>query len=143
MEPKKLRWPAIIAAAAAAAMFTAPPSAARVSPESPTLSKTAECAPGTTVRTDKGAVCGTVADGVKSWLGIRYAAPPVGNLRWAPPEPARAWTSTFPATERGNNCPQADVLGAGSTIEDCLNLNVRAPENAGSKRLPVMVQIHG
>ncbi|MFI0374008.1 carboxylesterase/lipase family protein [Actinomadura sp. 1N219] len=146
MEPKKLRWPAIIAVAAAAMMFTAPPSAARTSPASTTLTKTAEaaeCAPGTTVNTDKGPVCGTVSNGVASWLGIRYAAPPVGDLRWAPPAPAPAWTSTFPATERGTNCPQADGLGAGSTNEDCLNLNVRAPENAGSKRLPVMVQIHG
>ncbi len=142
MEPKKLRWPVIAAAAAAAMMFTAPASATPVSP-STTLSKATDCAPGTTVRTDKGAVCGTVSDGVASWLGIRYAAPPVGRLRWAPPEPAPAWNSTFPATEKGSNCPQADGLGAGSTNEDCLNLNVRAPANAGAKRLPVMVQIHG
>ncbi|TDB89243.1 carboxylesterase, type B [Actinomadura sp. KC216] len=143
MEPKKLRWPAIAAAAAAAMMFTAPASQARTSPQSTTHAEAAECAPGTTVQTDKGPVCGTVSGGVASWLGIRYAAPPVGELRWAPPAPAPAWTSTFPATERGTNCPQADGLGAGSTNEDCLNLNVRAPENAGAKRLPVMVQIHG
>ncbi|TYK44152.1 carboxylesterase/lipase family protein [Actinomadura decatromicini] len=142
MEPKKLRWPIVIAAAAAATMFTSPVSAAPVAP-STTLSETTDCASGTTVSTDKGSVCGTVSDGVASWLGIRYAAPPVGRLRWAPPEPAPAWTSTFPATEKGNNCPQADGLGAGSTNEDCLNLNVRAPVNAGAKRLPVMVQIHG
>ncbi|WP_233526228.1 carboxylesterase/lipase family protein [Actinomadura spongiicola] len=140
MEPKKMRWPALVVAAVAALTFTAPASAARTSPQA---SGAPECAPGTTVRTDRGAVCGTVTGGVTSWLGIRYAAPPVGDLRWAPPTPARPWTSTFPATERGANCPQADGLGSGSTIEDCLNLNVRAPENAGSKRLPVMVQIHG
>ncbi|GAA4231856.1 carboxylesterase family protein [Actinomadura meridiana] len=144
MEPKKLRWPAIFAAVAAALLFAAPASA---SPEAPALgsalAKAPECASGTTVTTDKGTVCGTVADGVKSWLGIRYAAPPVDDLRWAPPAPAPAWNTTFAATEKGNNCPQADGLGSGSTIEDCLNLNVRAPANAGSKRLPVMVQIHG
>ncbi len=65
----------------------------------------AACADGTTVQTDKGAVCGTVADGVKAWLGVPYAASPVGELRWAPPEPHAAWTSTLEATERSEPLP--------------------------------------
>lgn len=90
-----------------------------------------------------GPVCGitsTSASGVNEWLGIPYAAPPVGNLRWQAPQSPTPWTTTLPATTFGSECIQ--VTGAGS--EDCLFVNVWAPANATSASgLPVMVHIHG
>ncbi|TMQ94935.1 carboxylesterase family protein [Actinomadura soli] len=101
------------------------------------------CASGTTVQTDKGPVCGQIADGVKTWLGVPYATPPLGNLRWAPPQPAAPWTNTLEANAAGPTCPQPPGLGQGSTNEDCLRLNVTAPERTDGKPLPVMVELHG
>lgn len=96
------------------------------------------------MQTKSGPVCGLTADGVISYLGIPYAAPPVGKLRWAPPKAAARWTSTFEATVAGNICPGPSVTGGPVTgSEDCLNLNVQIPTGARSKRLPVMVEIHG
>jgi para-nitrobenzyl esterase len=101
------------------------------------------CAPGTTVQTRYGQVCGltsTTARGVNEWLGIPYAAPPVGRLRWRPPQPPTAWTTTLPATAFGSECTQTS--GAGS--ENCLFVNVWAPVTATpTSNLPVMVHIHG
>ena len=97
------------------------------------------CSAGTTINTADGPVCGVTANGVTSYLGIRYAAPPVGALRFRPPAPVTPWTTTFDATTAGNACPSP----GGSTNEDCLNLNVRVPTNAGGGPLPVMLEIHG
>ncbi|MBV9319160.1 MAG: carboxylesterase family protein [Mycobacterium sp.] len=101
------------------------------------------CVPGATVQTTSGPVCGitsTSVSGVNEWLGIPYAAPPVGNLRWQPPQPPAAWTTTRPATAFGSECLQS--TGAGS--EDCLFVNVWAPATATpASDLPVMVHIHG
>lgn len=105
--------------------------------------KAPPCADGTTVVTDKGPVCGTVGDGVRSWLGIPYAAPPLGKLRWAPPEPHAPWTDPLEATEAGAPCAQPAGLGPGSVNEDCLKVNVVAPEKTDGKPLPVMVELHG
>ncbi|HZD01949.1 MAG TPA: carboxylesterase family protein, partial [Actinomycetes bacterium] len=57
------------------------------------------CTAGTTVQTTNGPVCGIVDNGVSQWLGIPFAAPPVGDLRWAPPQPPQPWTSTLQATD--------------------------------------------
>jgi para-nitrobenzyl esterase len=101
------------------------------------------CAPGTTVTTRDGPVCGitsTTAPDVNEWLGIPYAAPPVGNLRWQPPQPPTPWTTTLPATAFGSECIQ--TTGAGS--ENCLFVNVWAPASAtAGSDLPVLVHIHG
>ncbi|MGH3264539.1 MAG: carboxylesterase family protein, partial [Trebonia sp.] len=111
------------------------------------LSSPPSCTPGALVQTESGPVCGVSANGVTSYLGIPYAAPPVGKLRWRPPQPAAPWTQTFAATVAGNICPGPTQTGgppvAGS--EDCLNLNVQVPAGAdsSSSQLPVMVQIHG
>ncbi len=94
------------------------------------------CDDGTTVQTDKGAVCGIVVNGINSWQGIPHSAPPVSNLRWAPPQPAAAWTGTLNATAFASQCFQSS-----GGNEDCLYLNVWAPP--GSKGLPVMAHIHG
>jgi para-nitrobenzyl esterase len=103
------------------------------------------CTPGTSVQTQGGPVCGVTATGVTSYLGIRYAAAPVGELRWKPPQPVTPWTTTFSATAAGNICPgPSQTSGPPVTgSEDCLNLNVQVPADAGSSRLPVMVAIHG
>ncbi|MFI0417550.1 carboxylesterase/lipase family protein [Spongiactinospora sp. 9N601] len=101
------------------------------------------CAPGTTVVTDTGTLCGTAGQGVRSWLGVPYAAPPVGDLRWTPARRHAPWPGELQATERGSPCPQAPLLGAGSENEDCLKLNIVAPADAHSKPLAVMVEFHG
>jgi len=101
------------------------------------------------VATDKGAVRGSVEDGVARFYGIPYAKPPVGKLRWKPPVEADAWKSTRDATSFGPQCLQVTTLGpfAGpqNTNEDCLYLNVYAPLSAlgGGRKLPVIVWIHG
>lgn len=98
-----------------------------------------------TVRTDKGAVRGSSVDGVDNFLGIRYAAAPVGGLRWRAPQPAKPWSGVKPATAFGNRCPAVvSSNGARSTTEDCLFVNVQRPAGTTSRtRLPVYVFIHG
>ena len=100
---------------------------------------------GPTVSTADGPVRGFVnSSGVNVFLGIPYAAPPVGNLRWMPPAPP-AKHALLDATEFANSCPQVTELGAfagpSSTTEDCLYLNVFTT-GSGPKK-PVLVWIHG
>jgi para-nitrobenzyl esterase len=102
------------------------------------------CASGTTVQTADGAVCGTVAGGVNEWLGIPYAAPPVGNLRWQPPQSPAPWSSTLQATAYGSECAQQFPGFPAGGSENCLFINVWAPSGtSASAGLPVMVHIHG
>ncbi|WP_439378792.1 carboxylesterase/lipase family protein [Amycolatopsis lexingtonensis] len=92
------------------------------------------------VQTEAGKVRGTTTGAVDSFLGIPFAAPPVGGLRWQPPRPAAAWPGVRPATSYGPSCPQ----GAGTAVtEDCLYLNVYRPARAANERLPVLLWIHG
>jgi para-nitrobenzyl esterase len=58
------------------------------------------CSSGTVVQTRSGPVCGVTANGQTSYLDIPYAAPPVGSLRWTPPQPVRPWATTYQATQR-------------------------------------------
>ena len=79
-----------------------------------------------------------------TYLGIPYAAAPVGPLRWQPPQPPQRWRGTRAATHFAPHCPQpAGVFGHPSTSEDCLFLNVFRPATQSSGLLPVMVWIHG
>ncbi len=97
------------------------------------------------VHTDKGPISGARTDGVDSFLGIPYAAPPVGALRWRPPQPHAAWSGVRAATRYGNRCAAlASTNGARSDSEDCLFVNVQRPTGVGpGRRLPVYVFIHG
>ena len=97
------------------------------------------------VTTADGRLRGQAAGTIDEFLGIPYAAPPVGPLRWRAPQPAAHWTGVRTATQFGPHCPQyGSPFGLASMSENCLFLNVYAP--AGSLRgssLPVMVWIHG
>src|SRR5882724_9729341 len=95
------------------------------------------------VQTGKGAVRGLHAGNAREFFGIPYAAPPVGALRWQPPQPAAPWTGIRDATWPGNTCAQTGSIATGvittSTSEDCLYLNVYTPTMTGRGGLPVMV----
>jgi len=99
------------------------------------------------VDTRTGAVSGVVVHGVDEFLGIPYAAPPVGDLRWRPPAPAKAWSGVRPAVKFGPTCAQVTTLGVfagpANANEDCLYLNVFTPKLGGGAKLPVIVWIHG
>ncbi|MBA5687032.1 carboxylesterase family protein [Duganella sp. LX47W] len=101
-----------------------------------------------TVAIESGKLQGVAANGVVSYKGIPYAAPPVGNLRWRKPQPAPAWRGVRRAEHYGHDCMQqpfdGDAAPLGTTpAEDCLVLNVWRPLAASARPLPVMVWIHG
>jgi para-nitrobenzyl esterase len=91
-----------------------------------------------------GSLLGKVFLGTREFLGIPYAKPPVGALRFAPPMAAEPWPGTLDATHFGPACPQPDFSMAmvGPRSEDCLTLNVYTPTKLDAP-LPVMVFIPG
>ena len=102
------------------------------------------------VKTDHGKVLGVpTTDGkVIAYKGIPYAAPPVGNLRWQPPQPPAKWKGTLNAASFGNHCAQSGsypdmTFHDPGPSEDCLTLNVWTPAGAKPGSLPVMVWIYG
>ncbi len=99
------------------------------------------------VATTRGLVQGREADGVWSWQGIPFVAPPVGDLRFRPPQPHACWDDVKLADGFGPKCPQVEVGLAGvQTVgeEDCLTLNVWSPTgDADGGARPVLFFIHG
>jgi len=101
------------------------------------------------IRTESGLVEGIVLpSGVRAWLGVPQAAPPVRELRWKPPAPVPSWSGTFHADAQAPMCLQSlrsrtmnHYFGNEATSEDCLYLNLWAP--AAGERLPVIVWIYG
>jgi len=97
------------------------------------------------VRTKNGFVNGFAADeNTWQYLGIPYAQPPLGELRWRPPQPLKNWKGVREAVVWGDQAAQNPALqryGEGGMSEDCLYLNITAPMDA--HRLPVMVWFHG
>jgi len=99
------------------------------------------------VATEAGQVSGVTSNAVSSFKGIPFAAPPIGDLRWRPPQPAAHWQGVRTANTYGNDCMQKPIasdaapLGA-APAEDCLYLNVWKPSAVAGKR-PVLVWIYG
>jgi para-nitrobenzyl esterase len=112
-------------------------------------------AAGPIVRTVSGPIAGVSnsQNGVTVFKGIPFAEPPVGDLRWRPPQPVKPWTSVLHADHFGASCEQrivneflpwtAEFMTHNQVSEDCLFLNVWAPNPTPSANLPVVVYIHG
>ena len=102
------------------------------------------------IKTDKGKIEGafTADQKVRAFKGIPYAAPPIGELRWQPPQPAAAWKGTRSAKDFGSHCIQSGsypdmIFHDPGPSEDCLTLNVWTPADAKKGSLPVMVWVYG
>jgi para-nitrobenzyl esterase len=107
----------------------------------------ADAAARTQVQIEPGIIEGTLNDGVLSFKGIPFAAPPLGNLRWRPPQPVQPWDGVRATQHFGHDCMQKPFPGDAAPLgnepgEDCLALNVWRPAAKGRK-LPVMVWIYG
>ncbi|MGA2184011.1 MAG: carboxylesterase family protein [Bryobacteraceae bacterium] len=100
------------------------------------------------VKTDTGKLKGITTGGVTSFKGIPYAAPPVGDLRWRPPQAVTPWAGVRQASEYGADCMQLPFPGDAAPLgvkpaEDCLYVNVWVPAAKPAKKLPVMMWIYG
>ena len=100
---------------------------------------------GVEITLSDGIVMGEVDGATRRFLGIPFAAPPTGERRWLPPEPPEPWDTPLEASEFSAACPQLGSTESPepSENEDCLYLNVWAPEPAPSGSLPVMIWFHG
>ena len=100
------------------------------------------------VKTRDGAVRGVVTHNYRSFRGIPFARPPLGALRFAPPQPVQTWTGELDATAYQHNCFQGPTdpkyLPRSTISEDCLYLNVWTPPHANAtSSLPVLFFVHG
>src|SRR5690242_4129860 len=139
-----------LAAGAAATAVLIAAAACTSATVTPGASKSAGTSAGTNpdtplvVATAGGTVRGQAVAATDEFLGIPYAAPPVGALRWQPPRPPAPWHGIRAATSYAPHCPQpSSTFGQASTSEDCLYLNVFTPATNKARNLPVMVWVHG
>lgn len=102
------------------------------------------------VKVDAGTLEGTVGNdpAIRVFNGVPFAAPPVGDLRWKPPQPVKPWTGVRKADQFGNHCVQGrvfnDIIFRDKEMsEDCLYLTVWTPAKSARDRLPVYVWYHG
>ncbi|HKI44282.1 MAG TPA: carboxylesterase family protein [Balneolales bacterium] len=100
------------------------------------------------VKTANGIIEGINDSGVKIFKGIPYAQPPVGDLRWKPPQPAKNWSGVRKAQQFGPGCMQRPIFGDMNfrfpkMSENCLYLNVWTPEKKSDAKLPVLVYFYG
>ncbi len=105
----------------------------------------AEDSPAGTIilKTPAGMLRGAVQDGMRSFLGVPYARPPIGDLRWRAPQPLPAWSGTRDALKFGPECMQGAGRAAVPMSEDCLFVNVWVAAKPASRHLPVLVWVHG
>ncbi len=98
-----------------------------------------------TVKVEGGLLQGPIEDGLQVSRGLPYAAPPIGDLRWRPPQPAPKWEGVRAADHFARACIQtnAAIANLPAPGEDCLYLNVWTPAKSAGDKLPVLVWIHG
>jgi len=94
-----------------------------------------------TAKVEQGKLQGKVEDGLAIYRGIPFAAPPIGDLRWRPPQPAAHWEGVRSAEKFAPQCLQ--TIPGLTTSEDCLYLNVWTPAKSPSAHVPVLVWIYG
>jgi para-nitrobenzyl esterase len=101
----------------------------------------------TQVQTTEGMLAGVWQPGYRLFEGIPYAEPPVGKLRWRPPQSPHPWAGVRAATQPGDECVQQAIFwrpgSPASWHEDCLYLNVYAPAAETGAKRPVLVWFHG
>jgi para-nitrobenzyl esterase len=136
IERRVVRWAQVVALIGAMACAMIPSGAGAAGSSGPSV----------IVDTDRGLVRGAHTPSGRQFLGVPYAAAPVGDVRWRPPRPPAPWRGVRDATRFAAHCPQqASPFGMAGTNEDCLFLNVFSPARTGREleRAPVMVWIHG
>jgi para-nitrobenzyl esterase len=100
------------------------------------------------VRVEQGLLKGVQEGGIFVYKGIPFAAPPLGHLRWRPPQPAKPWSGTLEAATFRPRCTQPEndypfATAADPVSEDCLYLNIWSSGKSAGDKLPVMVWIYG
>lgn len=99
-------------------------------------------------KTTNGELEGVDVSGIRTFKGVPYAAPPIGDLRWREPQPVKSWTGIKKADKFGPRAMQRPVFGdmnfrSNGMSEDCLYLNLWTPAKTATEKLPVLVYFYG